>query len=78
VEVMVQDTGMGIAPEHLSRMFQRGFTTKKGGNGIGLHSSAMTLEKLGGSLSVHSAGVGKGAIFTLAIPPAEECSQAAP
>lgn len=72
VEVIVQDTGTGIAPEHLSRMFQRGFTTKKEGNGIGLHSSAMTLEKLGGSLSVHSAGVGLGATFTLAIPMAEE------
>lgn len=72
VAVSIQDTGMGIAPEHVSCMFRRGFTTKKDGNGIGLHSSAMTLEKLGGSLSVQSAGVGLGATFTLTIPVAGE------
>ncbi len=72
VEVIVQDTGAGIAPEHVSRMFTRGFTTKKEGNGIGLHSSARTLEKLGGSLSVFSAGTGLGATFTIAVPIAEE------
>jgi signal transduction histidine kinase len=72
VAVSIQDTGMGIAPEHVSCLFRRGFTTKKDGNGIGLHSSAMTLEKLGGSLSVQSAGVGLGATFTLTIPVAGE------
>lgn len=72
VEVIVQDTGAGIAPEHLSRMFTRGFTTKKEGNGIGLHSSARTLEKLGGSLSVFSAGTGLGATFSITVPIAEE------
>ncbi len=72
VEVRLRDTGVGIAPEHLGRMFSRGFTTKKEGNGIGLHSSAMTLERLGGSLSVQSTGVGLGATFILAIPVAED------
>ena len=72
VEVIVQDTGVGIAPDHVSRMFSRGFTTKKDGNGIGLHSSARTLEKFGGSLSVESAGVGFGATFILAIPVAQD------
>ncbi|MDR4493944.1 MAG: sensor histidine kinase [Nitrospirales bacterium] len=72
VEVIVQDTGVGIAPEHVNRMFTRGFTTKKEGNGIGLHSSARTLEKLGGSLSVFSAGTGLGATFTMVVPIAEE------
>ncbi len=72
VEVIVQDTGAGIAPEHVSRMFTRGFTTKKEGNGIGLHSSARTLEKLGGSLTVFSAGTGLGATFTIAVPIAGE------
>ncbi|MGD9850560.1 MAG: sensor histidine kinase [Nitrospirales bacterium] len=72
VEVIIQDTGVGIAPEHVNRMFMRGFTTKKEGNGIGLHSSVRTLEKLGGSLSVYSAGTGLGATFTIALPIAEE------
>lgn len=72
VEVIVQDTGVGIAPEHVNRMFTRGFTTKKEGNGIGLHSSARTLEKLGGSLSVYSAGTGLGATFTITVPIAKD------
>lgn len=68
VEVEVGDTGVGIAPEQLSKMFTRGFTTKREGNGIGLHSSLVKLEKMGGTLSVRSDGIGTGATFTLRLP----------
>jgi signal transduction histidine kinase len=68
VEVDVRDTGIGIAAEQLSKMFTRGFTTKREGNGIGLHSSLLTLEKIGGTLSVRSDGIGTGATFTLRLP----------
>ncbi len=68
VLMTIQDTGVGIAPEHLSQMFTRGFTTKKDGNGIGLHSSIIAIQKLGGSMHVHSKGVGEGATFTLTFP----------
>lgn len=64
----IQDSGMGIAPEHLSKMFSRGFTTKKDGNGIGLHSSALTMKNMGGDMEVWSDGLGCGAVFTLRFP----------
>jgi C4-dicarboxylate-specific signal transduction histidine kinase len=64
----VQDQGMGIAPEMLTRIFQYGFTTRAEGHGFGLHSSALAAQELGGSLTAHSAGPGTGATFTLELP----------
>ena len=75
VVMTIQDTGIGIAPEHLVRMFTRGFTTKKDGNGIGLHSSLLTIQNMGGSLHVHSDGLGMGAIFTLTFPVAKATAE---
>jgi PAS domain S-box-containing protein len=68
IKIAVKDNGNGIAPENLSRIFKRGFTTKKHGHGFGLHSSATAAKEIGGSLSVHSEGVGQGATFTLELP----------
>ncbi|HSF08000.1 MAG TPA: ATP-binding protein [Nitrospirales bacterium] len=68
VVITIQDTGMGIAPEHLARMFTRGFTTKRDGNGIGLHSSMAKIHRMGGLLQAHSEGVGAGATLTLILP----------
>jgi signal transduction histidine kinase len=53
-------------------MFTRGFTTKQDGNGIGLHSSIVAIQNMGGSMLVHSDGVGKGAVFTLTFPVQQE------
>ena len=72
VAVIVEDNGIGIAPENLSRVFQYGFTTKKNGHGFGLHSSALAAEELGGSLTAHSDGPGRGAMFTLELPLADQ------
>jgi signal transduction histidine kinase len=70
--VEVEDNGVGIAAESLTRIFQHGFTTRAGGHGFGLHSSALAAQQVGGTLSVHSAGPGQGARFTLELPrPAE-------
>ncbi len=66
--IEVQDNGMGIAPENLTRIFQTRFTTKAEGHGFGLHSSANAATELGGQLSVESAGVGRGATFFLRLP----------
>ena len=68
VKIIVADNGIGIAPENLSRIFGHGFTTKKDGHGFGLHSAALAAKEMSGSLSVHSDGVGHGAIFTLELP----------
>jgi signal transduction histidine kinase len=70
VSIIVNDNGAGIAPENLSRLFSQGFTTRKEGHGFGLHSGAIAAKELGGSLAVHSAGIGCGAAFTLELPAA--------
>ena len=71
--IEVADNGVGISRENLTKIFSHGFTTKKHGHGFGLHSSALASGEIGGSLTVHSDGVGQGAIFTLELPfkPAE-------
>ncbi|MDB6112686.1 MAG: sensor signal transduction histidine kinase [Pedosphaera sp.] len=65
VQISVIDNGVGIPAENLTRIFNHGFTTKKEGHGFGLHSGALAAKELGGALSVHSDGPGKGATFTL-------------
>lgn len=64
----VEDSGMGIAPENLSRIFRHGFTTREDGHGFGLHSAANAATEMHGTLTAHSDGVGRGAKFTLEIP----------
>lgn len=68
VAIVVADNGIGISPENLSRVFQHGFTTKKGGHGFGLHSCANAARELGGSIKAESAGTNLGATFTLMLP----------
>ena len=64
----MEDTGCGIPPENLSRIFTFGFTTRPGGHGFGLHASALAAAEMGGSLTAASDGVGRGARFTLDLP----------
>jgi PAS domain S-box-containing protein len=71
VQLIVQDNGIGIPPENILKIFQHGFTTKAGGHGFGIHSSANAAKEMKGSLTVHSAGLGHGAAFTLDLPAAE-------
>jgi len=68
VRLEVEDNGIGIAPENLTRIFSQGFTTRKGGHGFGLHSGALAAKELGGDISVESDGMGNGANFVLEIP----------
>jgi len=76
VVMTIQDSGIGIASEHLSKMFVRGFTTKPDGNGIGLHSAIVAIKNMGGSMAVHSDGFGQGATFTLLFPVLKEVALA--
>ncbi len=69
--VEVSDNGMGIAPEHLPRIFTQGFTTKKEGHGFGLHISALAAMEMKGRLTCTSQGLGQGATFTLELPLAD-------
>lgn len=70
VQLIVADNGVGISAENLTRIFAHGFTTRVGGHGFGLHSSANAAKEMKGSLTVHSAGLGLGATFTLELPAA--------
>jgi len=69
VEVQVEDTGSGIAPELQSRVFDPFFTTKPvgEGTGLGLASSYGIVRAAGGSLQLES-DPGRGTIFTLHLP----------
>jgi PAS domain S-box-containing protein len=68
IKISVVDNGVGIPARNLTRIFNHGFTTRKEGHGFGLHSGALAARELGGSLTVHSDGPGRGASFTLEFP----------
>ena len=68
LEIAVEDSGIGIAPELLPRLWEFGFTTKAHGNGFGLHSAAVAAQQLGGAVSAQSEGIGLGARFSVTIP----------
>jgi PAS domain S-box-containing protein len=69
--VTVQDTGPGIAPDDLPRLFAPFFTTKPGGMGMGLAICRTTVEAHGGQLSAESTP-GSGATFRLTLPVTQE------
>lgn len=68
VQLIVQDNGVGIPSENLTRIFAHGFTTRANGHGFGLHSAANAAREMKGSLTVHSDGPGHGATFVLELP----------
>lgn len=70
IRLCVNDNGAGIAPENLSRLFQRGFSTKARPSGQGLHWCAITATALGGKITIDSAGAGLGASVSLWLPQA--------
>ncbi len=62
-----EDTGAGIAKEHLGRIFDPFYTTKEKGTGLGLAVSYSIIKKLKGSLTAESE-IGKGSRFTISLP----------
>ncbi len=69
VMIMVKDTGIGISPENLERIFAPFFTTraKEGGTGLGLSISYGLIAEHGGFIEAESQ-VGKGSMFSIWIP----------
>jgi CheY-like chemotaxis protein len=74
IEVSVIDTGEGISPEFLPYIFDRfkqadpSITRRHRGLGIGLAIVKQLVELHGGSIRAKSAGIGKGATFTVSLP----------
>ena len=69
VQIVVQDTGVGIAREDLSHLFEPFFTTKKDGKGTGLGLSVVfgIIDRHGGTIDVQSE-VGKGTTIIVTLP----------
>jgi signal transduction histidine kinase len=70
LQICIADTGCGIAPENLSRIFDRYFTTKKEGTGLGLAVVERIIKAHGGFVSVESEQ-GKGTSFFVNLPAKE-------
>jgi PAS domain S-box-containing protein len=76
VEIAVQDTGAGIAPEFITHVFERfrqgdaSTTRQHGGLGLGLSIVKHLIEQHGGTVRVESEGEQRGACFTLQLPAA--------
>jgi PAS domain S-box-containing protein len=77
IDIVVSDTGRGISPEFLPRVFdslrqERGTSTRDhGGLGLGLSIVKQLVQMHGGTVHAESAGKGKGATFTVSLPARE-------
>lgn len=80
LSIRCDDQGIGIEPEDLPRIFERGFSTKgdASSRGIGLHWCATTIASLGGRIWATSDGRGRGATFHVILPVPERGSAAEP
>jgi len=67
VEIRFEDTGVGIAPEHLGRIFDLYFTTKERGTGIGLSMVYRIIQMHDGEIEVQSTP-GRGTTFRVLLP----------
>jgi len=77
VSISFSDTGVGIPPDNLGKIFEPLFTTKARGIGLGLAICRMMVERHGGTVEVDSE-VGKGSTFTVKLPIGSEAAEPAP
>lgn len=71
VRVSVEDSGIGIPEEHLSRIFDPYFTTKQTGSGLGLSTSYSIIKRHDGLITVNSK-LGTGTIFHIYLPASDK------
>lgn len=75
LNIVVNDEGVGFAPEDTAKIFQYDMSLRKlsdakkeHSNGVGLHLCQTLLNKAGGEITAHSEGLGKGATFSIKVP----------
>ncbi len=77
-EILIKDSGVGLAPSELKRVFKRFYrvpnisTQKAKGTGLGLYISEAIIKKHGGKIFVESKGEGKGTTFVVRLPKVEK------
>jgi len=67
VFIVIEDTGIGVSRENLSRVFDPFFTTKASGLGLGLTLTKRVIEEHGGKVDFQSK-MGEGSIVTISLP----------
>ncbi|HIJ22841.1 MAG: HAMP domain-containing protein [Gammaproteobacteria bacterium] len=68
VRITVLDNGIGIERERLTKIFAFAHTSQGGGGGFGLHESSNFIKAFGGTIELHSEGVGTGAMVEIWMP----------
>jgi len=68
VAVVFTDTGIGLDPAELTRIFEFGYSSKTGGSGFGLHDCADYIRLCGGDIQITSPGRGSGARVEVTLP----------
>ena len=72
IVIIVEDSGPGMTEEVMSKMFDRGFSTKEGSDrGFGLYLVKQSVDNLNGTITVDSA-LGEGTTFTVRLPMKKE------
>ena len=80
VEIWISDTGMGIAPEEIHKIFEKFFRAKntahQTGTGLGLYVCDRFVRGMGGTIWIEKSVVGKGTTFVFTVPttPQGECA----
>jgi two-component system, cell cycle sensor histidine kinase and response regulator CckA len=74
VKISLTDEGVGVPPEHLEKIFDPYFTTKKTGSGLGLATSYATIRRHGGHIAADS-DVGIGTTFSIYLPASKNRAQ---
>ncbi len=72
-EILIEDNGVGIEENHIKKLFQSQFTTKKReqGTGLGLNISRRFIRAHGGDITLEKSVPGEGAIFCVTLPPVQ-------
>ena len=68
IAIRIEDTGDGIAPEALPKLFTPFYTTRATGTGLGLAYAKKVVEGMGGTIELKNREGAAGAVFTVLLP----------